>query len=182
MRQSSLRAVALGFALPSLIACSSTSKTVTQDVRPSTEAATAKTSLPATEASSDAEAGIARILAHFARVRFAFDSSQLDPESREALKANADILLRLPTVTVEIQGHADDRGTSEYNLALGERRASAVASYLVTSGVPQDRIRVISYGEERPLEEGGDPTAWSQNRRAEFRVVDGRDVAEGTSD
>jgi peptidoglycan-associated lipoprotein len=77
-------------------------------------------------------------------------------------------LLEHPDLTIRIEGHCDERGTVEYNLALGERRAQAVLDYLVAYGIPRDRISVVTYGEERPLDSGHDETAWAKNRRAAF--------------
>lgn len=108
---------------------------------------------------------------NFARVRFDLDSDALDMQSKEALTANAAILKEFPGLVVEVQGHADERGTTDYNLALGQRRASAVRSYLVTEGVSGEQLRTVSYGEERPAEMGSNESAWSENRRAEFRII-----------
>jgi len=99
------------------------------------------------------------------RVFFDFDSSTLDSEARNVLQRQAEWLLANPDVTVTIEGHADERGTREYNLALGERRANAVKRYLVNLGVSSSRISTISYGKERPAVVGSNPNAWAQNRR-----------------
>ncbi len=100
------------------------------------------------------------------RVFFAFDSAALDEKARAVLDRQAEWLLRYPHITVTIEGHADERGTREYNLALGERRAQAVKDYLVAKGVAPDRILTISYGEERPVDPGHNEAAWALNRRA----------------
>lgn len=92
-------------------------------------------------------------------------------DSRNALLENAKILAAYPTIHVEIEGHCDDRGTTEYNLALGDRRAESVRKYLVTSGVATSRVRTLSLGKEKPLSIGQGESVWAQNRRAEFRVV-----------
>ena len=86
--------------------------------------------------------------------------------SRETLRKQAAWLRQNSDVTVVVEGHADERGTREYNLALGERRANAAKDYLMTYGVSSDRIKVISYGKERPIDPGSSPLAWSKNRRA----------------
>ncbi|MDW8371737.1 MAG: peptidoglycan-associated lipoprotein Pal [Geminicoccaceae bacterium] len=99
------------------------------------------------------------------RVFFAFDSSTLDDAARQTLERQAAWLKQFPAVSVTIEGHCDERGTREYNLALGERRAQAVKSYLVALGISPDRIRTISYGKERPADPGHDETAWALNRR-----------------
>ena len=100
------------------------------------------------------------------RVFFGFDKSNLSAEAVRVLKVQAEYLKANPEKQIVIEGHADDRGTREYNLALGERRAVAVKNYLISRGVDADRIRVISYGKERPAVVGANEAAWSQNRRA----------------
>ncbi len=100
------------------------------------------------------------------RVYFGFDRANLDAEAVNVLKAQADWLKANPEKTVTVQGHTDDRGTREYNLALGERRAVAVKNYLLSRGISPDRIEVISYGKERPAVVGANEAAWAQNRRA----------------
>lgn len=100
------------------------------------------------------------------RVFFAFDRSDISAESRQILSRQADWLRRYPNVTVTIEGHCDERGTREYNLALGERRAQAVKNVLVAEGIPAARISTISYGKERPIVVGSNEEAWAQNRVA----------------
>ena len=100
------------------------------------------------------------------RVFFATNESVLTTRSRETLRKQATWLRANPSVTVVLEGHADERGTREYNLALGERRANAAKDYLMTYGVSSDRISVISYGKERPVDSGSNPLSWSKNRRA----------------
>jgi peptidoglycan-associated lipoprotein len=102
---------------------------------------------------------------------FDFDSYVLREDARQALDTNAKVLRDNAVVTVTIEGHCDERGTAEYNQALGERRAQAAREYLVNAGVPTGRITVISYGKERPFDAGHDEAAWAQNRRAHFVVV-----------
>ena len=99
-------------------------------------------------------------------VFFAFDSSLLDPTARGALALSADWLRRNPSFSLLVEGHCDERGTEQYNLALGERRANAARDYLIVLGVDGGRIRTISYGEERPLATEHNESAWAQNRRA----------------
>ena len=101
-------------------------------------------------------------------VYFDFDSYTLRPDTREALKRNAEKIRRVPNVVIQIEGHCDERGTQEYNLALGERRALAVREYLIQLGVSGDRMITISYGEEDPMEPGHSEAAWAKNRRCEF--------------
>lgn len=103
-------------------------------------------------------------------VRFAFNDYSLTPETRAALQTLAECL-RENRVNVTLEGHCDERGTEEYNMALGERRASAVKRYLVNLGVEENRLRTVSYGKERPVAYGSNEAAWAQNRRVEFVVT-----------
>jgi len=103
-------------------------------------------------------------------VFFAFDKFNLSAESRATLAFNADVLKANPGTMITIEGHADERGTVEYNLGLGERRASSAKNYIVSLGISVSRIKTISYGEERPFKWGSNEAAWSQNRRAHFVV------------
>ena len=100
------------------------------------------------------------------RVFFATNESVLTTRSRDTLRKQAAWLRKNPSINVVLEGHADERGTREYNLALGERRANAAKDYLMTYGVSSSRISVISYGKERPVDSGSNPLAWSKNRRA----------------
>ncbi len=101
-------------------------------------------------------------------VNFAYDSAVIDSSSREQLKENAEWIKARSSTTVQVEGHCDSRGSIEYNLSLGERRARAVKNYLVNLGVPSSQLNVISYGEERLLTEGDSESAHAQNRRANF--------------
>ena len=100
------------------------------------------------------------------RVFFATNESVLTTASRETLRKQAAWLRKNSEITVVLEGHADERGTREYNLALGERRANAAKDYLMTYGISSSRISVISYGKERPVDAGSNPLAWSKNRRS----------------
>ncbi len=102
-------------------------------------------------------------------VFFPFDSSVLSPEAIKALKDNAAYLRDNPSVKVQIEGHCDERGTVEYNLALGQKRADSVRDYLLAAGVPAGQLATLSKGKEFPAAEGSDETAWAKNRRAEFK-------------
>ncbi len=106
-------------------------------------------------------------------IYFDYNKSDLKPEVVEALSRNAEFLRGNPRFTVTIEGHCDERGTNEYNLALGERRANAAKSYLASLGVTSDRMVTTSYGEERPVCTVSEESCWSQNRRA-FLVITGR--------
>ena len=103
-------------------------------------------------------------------IYFDFNSPDPRPQYRPVLEKKAAWLKSHPEYSLKIEGHCDERGTAEYNLALGERRAKVVMSYLVSLGVPPGRISTISYGEERPSASGHDERAWGKNRRAEFRL------------
>ena len=107
----------------------------------------------------------------FQPVFYAFDSAEVDAGAQKVLNTNADILRKYPTWVITIEGHADERGTAEYNLALGERRAAAARTYLVSLGIPADRLKTVSYGKEFPFDPGHDESAWAKNRRAHFVVT-----------
>lgn len=104
-------------------------------------------------------------------VFFGYDSSTLDAEGRKILENTSEILLNQPTWVITIEGHCDERGTPEYNLALGERRALAAREYLLEQGLDPERLRTVSYGKEFPFDGGDDEGAWSQNRRAHFVIT-----------
>lgn len=103
-------------------------------------------------------------------VYFAFDDYTLSPDSQESLNKLAEFMKGTPSVVVQIEGHCDERGSTEYNLALGERRAQSVKNYLVQLGIDPARLPTMSWGEEKPAAQGSNESAWSQNRRAEFVV------------
>lgn len=109
-------------------------------------------------------------------VYFDFDRSDLSPEARERLAANASFFKKQADLLVRVEGHCDERGTNEYNLALGERRAAGVVAYLVSLGVAADRLSTVSYGEERPVCSENQESCWQRNRRAHFLLV-GRQAA-----
>lgn len=99
---------------------------------------------------------------------FAYDQAELSAESKKTLQENASWIGRFPGASVTIEGHCDERGTEEYNLALGDRRAQATRDYLVRLGIDATRLKAISFGEERPFDPGHDEAAWARNRRAHF--------------
>jgi len=99
-------------------------------------------------------------------IHFDFDKYDIRPGDAEILKENAALLVKYPKVKIQIEGHCDERGTVEYNLALGERRANNTKKYLISLGISADRISTISYGKERPLDPGHNEEAWAKNRRA----------------
>ena len=100
------------------------------------------------------------------RVFFAYDSYSLNNAAQDTLKKQAKWLKANPSVTISVQGHADERGTREYNLALGDRRASSAKDFLMSQGISSDRVTTISFGKERPVKSGSNDTAWAQNRRS----------------
>jgi peptidoglycan-associated lipoprotein len=103
-------------------------------------------------------------------IYFEFDKATLTPESRETLVKNGEWLQINSDVIITIEGHCDERGTNEYNLALGERRANSVQTFLLDLGIDPSRLKTISFGEERPVAHGHNETAWAQNRRAHFLI------------
>lgn len=108
-------------------------------------------------------------IAGMGRIFFDFDQFTLTAEARDVLARNVEYMNANPSLNVLIEGHCDERGSDEYNLALGERRANAAKSYMVSLGVAPSRLSTVSLGEEMPLEVGHDESAWSKNRRAEFK-------------
>ncbi|HEY2431449.1 MAG TPA: peptidoglycan-associated lipoprotein Pal [Vicinamibacterales bacterium] len=107
----------------------------------------------------------------FQPVFYLLDSYDVDAAGQQALTANATILKKYPSWVITIEGHCDERGTAEYNLALGEKRALSAKTYLVSLGIPADRLRTVSYGKEFPFDPGHDENAWLKNRRAHFVVT-----------
>jgi peptidoglycan-associated lipoprotein len=129
------------------------------------DASATATPAPSTDATSASEAcGLGVV-----RVRFAFDSAQLDEPAMKALREDADCLSRRKPSTLVIEGHCDERGTAQYNIALGARRADAVRKYLAALGV-KTQFDTVSFGKELPVAEGASESAWAQNRRAELRL------------
>lgn len=104
----------------------------------------------------------------FQPVFFLYDSAEIEGEGQGVLTANAALLKKYPEWVITIEGHSDERGTAEYNLALGNRRAAAARTYLISLGIPADRLRTVSYGKEFPFDPTHAETAWSKNRRAHF--------------
>ena len=104
-------------------------------------------------------------------IHFDFDKSDIRTDAREILQKNADWLQNNPDIKIQIEGHCDERGTAEYNLALGERRAMSTKKYLISLGISADRIYTISYGEELPIDPNHSEDSWTKNRRAHFLVI-----------
>lgn len=154
-----LRPLSLIAGLLLLAACSSSPP-------PSTGGATGNsTAVPSTSSSSVVPGSSQDFVQNVGdRVFFDFDKSTIKPEGQTTLQRQAQWLAKYPNVTVTVEGHCDDRGTREYNLALGQRRAVAARSALVALGVQANRIKTISYGKDRPVAVGDDEAAWAQNR------------------
>lgn len=150
--------------------CKSTGE---QAAPPAPGAVSATTQQDPARAVQPANREVLEILVTLRRVHFAFDSQALTGAARAALDQAAEQLARFPDVALEVAGHADDRGTSEYNLGLGDRRARTVTDYLVHLGIARDRLRPISYGEEQPLVRGASQTSWAKNRRVDFSLLYG---------
>ncbi len=128
----------------------------------------------AREAEERARAAMAAARAAFATaIYFELDRSELSTESRSILEAKLPLLRANPNVRIRIAGHADERGSDDYNVALSQRRAAAARRFLVDQGIAQDRIDVVGFGEERPAMTGSSEEAWARNRRAEFEIIVG---------
>lgn len=143
------------------------------EVLPPVQPSTAPTMTPAPTPAPTQAGPLAGSQAHFARtmagrdvIFFDTDQSNIDSEDAAALRSQAEYMLQYTNARATIEGHADERGTREYNLALGERRATAARNYLVSLGVPEARLQVVSYGEERPAVTASNEQAWARNRRA----------------
>jgi peptidoglycan-associated lipoprotein len=107
----------------------------------------------------------------FKTIYFPYDQATLDEQARQTLAEIRSFLMEYPEVPVTVEGHADERGTTDYNMALGDKRAGAVAAYLAGLGVPKSNVKSVSYGEEKPAHEGHTEEDWKLNRRAEFAPV-----------
>jgi peptidoglycan-associated lipoprotein len=105
-------------------------------------------------------------------IYFDYDKALIRDDARPTLDMNAAWLKKFKTTKILIEGHCDERGTEEYNLALGEKRAKATEDYLLSSGIPADRMKIISYGKSQPIDPGHDESAWQKNRRAQFLVIE----------
>lgn len=113
---------------------------------------------------------VVTVAAELGDVFYAFDSAALDAVSRNQLDENVQWMMDNPDASVVIEGHCDERGTGEYNIALGERRAESAKNHMVNAGIEPSRMQTVSYGEERPFDPGHDEAAWAKNRRAHFVV------------
>ena len=150
-----------------LLAACETASQVSGDSASTSASNTASSSSASSASSSAAEKTPAEKLAQVGdTVNFDFDSAELTVSARSTLNRQAAFLSLNPDLMIVIEGHADERGTREYNLALGDRRATAVRDYLVAKGINSARVRTVSYGKERPAVEGSTEAAWEKNRRA----------------
>lgn len=113
---------------------------------------------------------------------FEYDESEITPEAERVLRPKVEILRNSPAVELRVEGHADERGSTEYNIALGSRRAQSVVDYFTGFGLDPDRFEIVSYGEERPLVNASNEAAWARNRRAEFEIVAGADQINPVTD
>jgi len=137
-------------------------------------AAPATNNNAAADAARQREAALAQMRTTMAEmVFFDYDRSEIRADSRAVLDRKARVMRDEPTIRIRVEGHADERGSTEYNLALGSRRAEAVRTYLLGVGVPAPRIEIVTFGEGRPLQQGNNENAWSRNRRAGFAVLAG---------
>jgi len=161
------RYAALAIALTALLfgACAKKETTTepTKETAPVTEPMT-----PMTEPVTEPVTSVSRVAEPVHQAFFAFDSSQLDAAARSILNGNAEWLNDNPGLRVTIEGNCDERGTREYNLALGQRRADSVRDYLVSRGVSASRVDTVSFGEERPMCRSSGEACWAQNRRADI--------------
>ena len=158
---------AAGSAAGDAAASSSTASSSASSASSSSSSATSSSDAVASNADNSAlEAARAEMMSIGDTVLFGYDSSQLSADAMATLDAQAALLNAKQSFRVKIEGHADERGTREYNLALGERRASAARDYLVAKGVDGSRIRIVSYGKERPAVVGSNEEAWAKNRRS----------------
>jgi len=152
-----------------LVGCGARQGAATESAR-TTPAASAAQTTPSSEV---ATGQIREALLILQRIHVSFDSNQLSPETRALLADAADRLRAHPDVHLYVDGHSDQRGTAEYNVALGDQRGQSVKDYLAHMGIDRDRLHVVSFGEERPLVTGDDAVSYARNRRADFRLMRG---------
>ena len=162
--------IAIAVTMASALALSACKKEAPEDLPPPPQNVATPTPTPGPVTPQGAIPGTQ---AHFAQtmqgrdtIYFDTDKFDIDSEDQAALRQQAQYLLQYPNIRGTIEGHCDERGTREYNLALGERRANAAKNFLVSLGVPANRLTVVSYGKERPIATGSNEAAWAQNRRA----------------
>jgi peptidoglycan-associated lipoprotein len=175
MRKKLWISLALAFVIPGLLFTASCAKKEMVEPEPATTeqddaAARAAAEQAAAEEAARKAAMDARELFLYEDIHFEFDKSDLLAEAQEILRSKAEYLKDNPDVLVIIEGHCDERGTNEYNLALGDRRASSARAFLVNLGIAGSRLTSVSYGEERPVDPGHNEEAWAKNRRDHFAI------------
>ena len=169
MRHTPIRILMLALlALGLMAAGCAKKKPATSPPTPPAEQPTTPSTTPVPDTTSPPPVPLAASFSELGVVYFALDSYSLDDAGRAVLDKNAKLMRDNPDWVATVAGHCDERGTVEYNQALGEKRANAVRDYLVAAGVPQARLKTVSYGKEMPSVEGHDEAAWARNRRAEF--------------
>ncbi|MBU2966464.1 peptidoglycan-associated lipoprotein Pal [Amphritea sp. 2_MG-2023] len=162
------KATALALTVVWAAGCSTTNTTDTDTMGGGATTAPTTTTQPVTDSSMSGTsmADVKNLATIF---YFDFDQTQVKPEAAAALRGHAKYLVANPSASVVLEGHADERGTREYNMALGERRAQAIARVLTVNGVSSSQIELVSYGEEKPVVMGHNPSSWAQNRRVELK-------------
>lgn len=164
-----LMTLGLLFAFMMLVACPSKPK-IEPEISPADTSATTPEEPVEDAVEEEAPPEIIKE-SQFETVYFDFDKSSLRSDSKSGLDANYDLLMQFPDVMVKVEGHCDERGTVEYNLSLGEKRATSCKDYLVGLGIDASRISTISYGKEKPVDAGHSEAAWGKNRRCEFKII-----------
>ncbi len=169
-----MKRFAICLAASSALALGACAKKPPEELPPAPVATTAPTPAPAVPQGPQpgSQAHFSNAMRGADTIYFDTDKYDIDSQDAAALRQQAEYLLQYPSAGATVQGHADERGTREYNLALGERRANAAKNYLVSLGVSDSRLRTVSYGEERPVALGSDEAAWAQNRRAVTVMID----------
>ena len=165
-------ALGLTISVAGLNGCAAKKKICDEPIKEEVKAPPRKPSPPAVvpKAPEKKEELVPRDLS-FATIYFDFDKSDIKPEQRDAINRNAQLMSRYNTVRIRIEGHCDERGTEEYNMALGQRRADSVERYLTDYGISSSRITTVSYGEMRPVDSEHNEAAWSKNRRGEIIIT-----------
>jgi len=138
-------------------------------VAPVAKAVVKETTAPMTAETKADQAGVLK--KELEKVYFNFDSANLSEQARKSLVINADLLKKIPKGKIRVEGNCDERGSDDYNLALGEKRAKEAVQYLINLGIPAERLTVISYGKEKPVAKGHDEASWTKNRRDDFVVL-----------
>ena len=169
---STILALGLAVSLFGLAGCSSKKQTTPPPAQPTTQTTPTRPTTPRVEPRQPetVEESVPRDLA-FTTIYFDFDESSIRSDQRSAMEKNAQLLNQYKSVTIRIEGHCDERGTEEYNMALGQRRAAAVQQFLTNYGIASSRVTTISYGEMRPAVSGQSESAWSRNRRCEIAIT-----------